>query len=309
MRNEEQEKIADIHHLTIEEIEKQLHQCLQILFTEREKRIRPGLDDKILTSWNALMIKGYTDAYAAFGEQHFLNTAINKMNFILQHLCKEDGGIFHNYKSGKAAINGFLEDYCFCIEALIALYQQTFANTWLMKAKDLMDYVINHFSVKDSSLFYFTSDLDSPLITRKIETEDNVIPASNSSISKSLFLLGHYFSKDEYIDQSKKMLQSISSYFVKYPGSFTNWALVSFNHVFPFYELAIAGSLAEAKRKAIAQKFLPNVLLAGTETGSEMPLLHNRFKNSQTLLYVCTNNSCLLPTESIEQALTLVSQK
>lgn len=309
MRNDDLEKISITHHLTIEEIEKQLQQCLQTLFTEREKRIRPGLDDKILTSWNALMIKGHTDAYAAFGEQSFLDTATAKMNFILQHLCTEDGGLFHNYKSGRATINGFLEDYCFCIEALIALYQQTFNEAWLTKAKLLMDYVIKHFSVKDSSLFYFTSDLDSALITRKIETEDNVIPASNSSIAKSLFLLGHYFAQDEYVDQSKKMLQCISNHFVKYPGSFTNWALVAMNQVFPFYELTITGSLTEVKRKTIARKFLPNVLISGTETESKMPLLQNRSKDSQTLLYVCTNKNCLMPTKSVGDALSLISHK
>src|SRR5690606_26096194 len=116
-----------------------------LLLKNRQKRIRPNLDDKVLTSWNSLMIKGLCDAYLSFGKEEYLNMAKTAAQFILKNVQQEDGELFHSYKDGQAYINGYLEDYSFTIEALISLYQCTFNESWLQKAQKLADYTIAHF--------------------------------------------------------------------------------------------------------------------------------------------------------------------
>ena len=146
LRKKSDAEIAKVHGLTIEQLQKEIASAKKIMFAARKKRIRPGLDDKQLTSWNALMLKGYIDAYTVFNEQHFLSTALNNAEFILTKLRNPDGGLNHNYKNAclppacrtgrdrqsKSTINGYLEDYCFTIEAFIALYQATFDEKWLI---------------------------------------------------------------------------------------------------------------------------------------------------------------------------------
>ena len=135
LRTENDEAFAKAQGFSLPQLKEKVQSVKKILLTERAKRIRPGLDDKHLTSWNALMLKGYVEAYRVFGEENFLNAAVANANFILQKQKKADGGLWHNYKNGKSSINGFLEDYCFTIEAFIALYETTFEIKWLNEAK------------------------------------------------------------------------------------------------------------------------------------------------------------------------------
>lgn len=312
IRKENDEAIAARNNLTVQQLNNTIDECKKILLQERNKRIRPGLDDKILTSWNALMINACCDAYDVFNEEKFLNAAVNALNFIEKHLTKKDGTLIHSTHPKKLNSpvegNTFLEDYSFAIEALIALYQSTFDEKYLTRADELMKYAIAHFMDSKTGMFYFTSDDDSLLIHRKMETEDNVIPASNSSIAKSLYLLGYYFENNQYLDQSKKMLSSVKSYFEKYPSSFSNWGILSINHLYPFHEIVIAGKDAAEKRKEISPHFIPNKLIAGSATESKMPLLQNRFNNNSTLIYVCVNNTCLRPVANVEEAVKQIKK-
>ncbi|MEI6816058.1 MAG: thioredoxin domain-containing protein, partial [Bacteroidota bacterium] len=146
LRRNNDKEFAALHHIhDVDAMMTDIVACKKILLQERNKRIHPGLDDKQLTSWNALMIMGYVDAYNAFGEQEHLLAAKRCADFILKNIRNQDGGLYHNYKKGKATINGYLEDYSFMMEALMALYQATFEEHYLMTAKDLADYCIKHF--------------------------------------------------------------------------------------------------------------------------------------------------------------------
>jgi uncharacterized protein YyaL (SSP411 family) len=171
------------------------------LLAAREKRIRPGLDDKSLTSWNAMMMRGYTDAYMVFGEKAFLEAALKNAEFILAKQVRKDGGLNHSYKNGKSSINGFLEDYGFVIDAFIQLYQATFDEKWLKEARVLTEHAITHFydGSGATGMFYFTSDADTELIARKAEVADNVHPSSNSMMAANLFLLGNYYDDKNYL--------------------------------------------------------------------------------------------------------------
>ena len=124
------------------------------LLQYRNKRVRPETDDKVLVSWNALMLKGYVDAYRAFGNKEYLQTAIDNAEFIRTKCLRKDGGLNRNYKNGRSTINGFLDDYSLTIEAFIALYQVTFDESWLELAKSLAEYAIGHFFDGNSKMFY-----------------------------------------------------------------------------------------------------------------------------------------------------------
>jgi uncharacterized protein YyaL (SSP411 family) len=307
LRKESDEIIAERYHLTIEELQKEIQKSKEILLKEREKRIPPGLDDKQLTSWNALMIKGFADAYKAFGNEEYLHAAIRSVDFIWSNIRKHDGGLNRNYKNGKASINGYLEDYSFMIEAFISLYQNTFDESYLRKARELSDYVIQHFFDKESGMFFFTSDVDKALIARKMEIHDNVIPASNSSLAKGLYLLGIYFENKEYKSIARQMLSNVKKDMKGYPSGYSNWAILMTYMIEPFFEVVIIGKDAHAIRQELNKYYIPNKIIAGNTEESSMPLLEGRFDEEQTLIYVCVNNTCKLPVKTVAEALKLIN--
>ena len=306
LRRRDDQTIAQKLGISIEELQTQVKEIKSILFKARQKRTRPGLDDKSLTSWNALMLKGLIDAYKVFGEQQFLDTALKNAHFIKTAQKTEDGGLFHSYKNGKSTINGYLEDYAFTIEAFISLYEATFESSWLEQAKDLMDYSISHFFNNENGMFYFTSDKDKPLITRKMEITDNVTPASNSSMAKSLYLLGRYFENANYTSISIKMLNNVRKELSEFCASHSNWASLMLWNCMPFFEIVIAGADAELKRREFSEYYIPIKLLAGSLTDSNAPLLRYRFVEGKTIIYVCVDQKCSLPVTEVSEAIDQV---
>jgi len=295
LKSDNDKKIAEKYEITEQELGLRITQAKKILLKDREKRIRPGLDDKILTSWNALMLKAYVDAYRVFDDEKYLEAAIKNADFINLKIKSADGSLFRNYKNGKASINAFLDDYAFTIESFILLYQATFNEKWLFEALELVQYSIAHFYNKTSGMFYYTSNLDPALIARKMEISDNVIPASNSSMAKNLFVLGKYFSNDEYIRMSKKMLKMVGQNTVKNGAYFANWNILMAWFINDPFEVAIVGKDYEAKRKEFDKHYLPNVFLSGGVKEGNLPLLENKLVKGQTTIYVCKNKTCKLP--------------
>ena len=306
IRKDNVEKIKKKHDISDEALRESIENAKAVLYKEREKRIKPGLDDKSLTSWNALMCKGFADAYSTFNEKEFLDLAITNANFILNTQLQKDGSLLHSYKNGKSTINGFLEDYAFTIEAFIRLYEVTFDEMWLTKANDLMAYTITHFKDEETQMFFFTSDEDSKLIARKMEVNDNVIPASNSSIANSLFLLGHHFDNTAYHQQSTQMLKNVLEQMPSYGPGYSNWAMLMLNHVQPFYEVAISGKNANQLRNELSKNYIPNKMYSGSTEDSKLPLLEYRFNKEETLIYVCVNKACKMPVDNVKDALKLI---
>ena len=274
------------------------------LFTEREKRERPGLDDKTLTSWNALMISGYCDAYRVTGEKEYLKSAISNANFILNKQLKADGSLYHSYKKGKSTINAYLEDYSSVIRAFIDLYQASFDEKWIAEADKFGQYCIKHFYDEESGMFFFTSDEDPDLIARKTEIYDNVIPSSNSIIANGLYDLGLMLDKQEYIDIALTMLNNLQADFSKYPSGFSNWGILMLKEVQPYYEICIAGDQVEEKMFDFKDEYIPNRLFLADKDGkSELPLLAYKYAEGETMIFVCVNKSCQLPVAEVNEAM------
>ncbi|MDG2247439.1 MAG: thioredoxin domain-containing protein [Flavobacteriales bacterium] len=301
LRRSSKTTFSEKNELTIEEIDQQITRINNTLMAARDERIRPGLDDKSLTSWNALMIKAYTDAFRCFGEKDWLNKATASAEALETHLLQKDGSLLHSFKDGTAKINGYLEDYCFAIEAYINLYQATFDERYLHTANNLASYAVDHFYDEERGMFWFTSDLDPELIARKQEVEDNVIPASNSSMAKGLFQLGTLFEIVEYKNISERMLLNVSSNW-KYGQGYSNWGRLMLWKTDRYFEVAITGEDANELRAELDRIYLPDVLFMGGEKG-DLPLLDGKFIGTSTI-FVCENKSCQLPTESATDALS-----
>ena len=273
----------------------------------RKEKKKPGLDYKIITSWNGLMISGYVNAYKAINDEVFMNEAISAGEFIYSNLVKKDGGLFHNHVNGQSKINGYLEDYAMVIQASLDLYEITLNQLWIERALKLSEYVIDNFSSGESELFYFTSKKDEDLISRSVEFRDNVIPSSNSIMAKNLFRLYHYFDKEEYYERSKNMSLSVTQEFEAYPSGYSNWFDLIYNLKSNYYEVAVVGENALEKVKQINSKYIPNKLIIGSTSENNLPLLKNRFIKDKTLIYVCVNKACKMPTESVEESVSLIN--
>ena len=294
--------IAKKYNITPMELSKRITEAKKILLAERAKRIRPALDDKILTAWNALMIKGYTDAYRVFGEQRFLEVALKNAEFLLKNVQSKDYRLNRNFKKGKSSINAFLDDYAFIIDAYIALYQATFEEKWLTEAKHLLEYTLSHFYDATSGMFYYTSNLDPALIARKMEITDNVIPSSNSAMAKNLFILGQYFYNDDYIHKASAMLSNVKQDAVNGRAYYANWdILMAWLAAEPF-EVAILGNDFAVKRKELDTHYLPNIFLSGGNSEGSLSLLEGKLVPGKTTIYICRNKSCKFPVTEVGKA-------
>jgi uncharacterized protein YyaL (SSP411 family) len=294
--------------LSVEELESKVEQWKETLLEVRNLRIFPGLDDKVLASWNGIMLKGLTDAYRAFGEERYLNLARRNAEFLLSQM-KQGDRLFHSWKKGKAKHEGFLEDYAFVVQGLIGMYEVTFEERWLDEAGLLCNEVIDHFLDPEDHLFFFTSDRSEKLIARKKELFDNVIPASNSVMAMNLWHIGTLTANESWVDQADHMLKTMLK-IVKADPSFTcNWARLYTLKAAPAAEVAITGLQAEEKRKALEQTYIPHKIIAGTKTGSKIALLRDRTPDKyNTLIHVCYGNTCQLPVERVEDAVKNIEQ-
>lgn len=275
------------------------------LLAHRERRIRPGLDDKILTSWNMLMIEAYLDAYIALGDEQYLQVAEQQMKFIFTNLITKDKGLFHLHKDGKSSINAYLEDYAFSISALLKMYESTFDESYIYQAETLMNYSLKHFLDEESGMFWFKSNKDKQLIAKKQENSDNVIPASNSVMAHNLFLLSKLTYNQEFEKTGKQMLSNILPH-IEYGQSYSNWLRLYLYETYPFYEIAATGKNFRKLTTVLRKTYIPNKLILGAENKSDLPLLENKFLEEETI-FVCQNKACQLPVNTVADAIKQIN--
>jgi uncharacterized protein YyaL (SSP411 family) len=304
LRKKDDDEIAEQFRISKEELSEVISRFKKQALLVRSGRVRPGLDDKTLTSWNALMVTALIDSYQAFGTKNYLEDAIACMTFLLKHTLMPDGSVCHSFKNGISTISGFLEDYAFLVQALVKCYESTFNDTYLEYANKLVKYSIDHFYDQRSGYFYFTSDLDAPLIARKFEIQDNVIASSNSQMAINLFQLGRYFEIDEWVELSAQMIAGLEPKMVQYGSAYSNWLNYYLMRVAPSQELIIAGTGALGFSEQLSAEFFgPAMLLGGTTGTSSIPIIANRNQGPETLIYLCENKVCNIPYETVAEAL------
>lgn len=280
------------------DLRKQLAKNREQLFEIRKERIHPGLDDKILLDWNALMCSAYANAAMALDNEAYKEIATRNLDFLLQTFEQPDGSFHHTCKNGQTQYSAFLNDYAYLIEAIIDVYHLTFNLDLLVKAKKITDFVLAQFLDETQSMFYFAA-ADSELIVRKKEIYDSAVPSGNSTMVRNLQRLSIIFNESHYRALAQKMLVSMSATVTRYPSSFGRWALGMLNEAYSIKEIAIVGSEAEQKAKSINQQFIPNkVMMIGADENPAFPLLNGKKAQDKTLIYVCQNYACQVPIEN-----------
>ncbi|WP_245167551.1 thioredoxin domain-containing protein [Croceivirga sp. JEA036] len=304
IRDKKDDEVAKELGITQADLQQTISESIVILKQERDKREKPRLDDKILTSWNGLMLKGLTDAYRYLQDESYLKLALANADFITSEMMNDDGSLYRNHKAEKSNINAFLEDYATVIEGFIGLYEVTFDEKWLKHAQKLMGYTLLHFKDDESGLFFYTSDKDQKLIRRSIEINDNVISSSNSIMANNLIKLHKIYPDKPYGEIVERMVAQVQDNFMTDAQTFANWLhLVQYNN-HNFYEIALLGENYKSIGAELASHYIPNSILVGAANGnSKLPLLENRYVPGETMAYVCIEGSCKLPVNTASAVL------
>jgi uncharacterized protein YyaL (SSP411 family) len=305
-RDKASNEFAQKSDLSVKEWKRTLTKAKAQLLSKRSERIRPSTDDKILTSWNALMMNGYIDAYLALGDKAYLQTAIANAKFLEQNMIMPDGSLLRNYKEGDANISAFLDDYALLADAYIQLYQATFDIHWLDLSKKLTNYAIDHFRNDDSGMFFYTSDLSENLIARKMEITDNVIPASNSIMAHVLYKLGLYYFESTYTSMTQTMLNHVQEDLSQGGPYYANWARLLGMIAYEPFEVAIMGTQASSLNLNMQKSYLPTAIYMGG-TLENLPSLENKMIQGEGTIYVCKHRVCKLPVTDVGAALAQIA--
>lgn len=296
--------IAEKFKLTKIELENHLASIRHQLKAKRDKRIKPGIDFKLITAHNAMLVQGFTKAFQATQNADYKDLAIRLIEEIIEHAINKDFSL--NRLINKADTTGFLDDYAFTIKALIEIYQITFEVNYLKKAEALVRYVQDHFFEKASALFFYASD-KSNLIVRKKEIGDNVVPSSNAIMAENLWVLGHLLSNFEMIEQSKQMVKKVEPLFKRYKMYFATWYKLKLAQLKSQTEIAVTGKNALQSAKKLQQNFFPITHFYG---GNEenLPQLEHKINPNQLQFFVCKHQSCSQPSTNEYEFKNLLSK-
>jgi uncharacterized protein len=279
------------------------------LYGVREKRIWPGLDDKRLCSWNALMITALADAGAALGEARYVDAAVKCADFVLTELRDTDGHLLRTWKDGVGRLNAYLEDHAYMVEALISLYEATWEPRWFAAAREIADSMIERFADDERGGFFDTATDHEQLVARRKSLEDNPIPSGNSSAAFGLLRLAALTGEREYEQRAVAVFRLLHEVAARHPQAFAHLLQALDFYFASVKEVAIVGPDADALARIVRSAFRPHLVLAGavspektTDTpsggGHAVPLLAGRDAPGA---YVCENFTCKRPvTEPAE---------
>lgn len=294
--------------ITAEEFRQRLATGKKKLLSERLRREKPAIDTKIITSWNSIMIKGLVDAYAATQNEDYLKKAIACASFIEKNLIMQDGSVKRIYKDGKAAIDGFLDDYAWTASAFTRLYELSFDEHWLATAKKITDFAATHFMHPQTGLFYYTRSNSQDLIMRKTALSDDDLPAANAVMAKVLYQLGTIYLDTAYTSISIKMSAAVAARVKKQSRFHLQWASFAGLLAGKSYEVVIMGADASYVSQQLQLFYLPTSIIMGNTTKETLPLMQQKYKAGKTLIYVCTNQLCKRPEEDLVKALDQLIQ-
>ena len=291
------------HGLNAESWKVKLQSVKDKLLAVRDKRVRPGLDDKIITGWNAMMVIGLVDTYKSLGDERFLTAALRNMQFIENELT-EGLKLFRSYRGKRSHVTAFLDDYAYVIQACISLYGVTFDEYWINRAKALMQHTVENFYDPTDGFFQYSSLESEKLIASRKEILDNVIPSSNSVMAQNLFHLGILFDDADWRSLSERMVKSLSHLTTAEPNYMSNWGIVHTEMKKGLAEVAFVGKDAAGAYLELARDFQPFVLSMGFEQTGSLPLLEGKTAvNDQLTIYVCYNKTCQRPVNNVREAL------
>jgi uncharacterized protein YyaL (SSP411 family) len=307
------EQLARLHRLDEAKLIEVLARDRAKLFAEREKRIRPGRDEKTLTAWNGLMISAFAEAARTFGVPAYAETAAKAADFILGKMRSARGLLFRTWSAGSAPkLNAYLEDYSFLIDGLITLYEATRAPRWIKAALELTDVMIDQFWDSTGDGFFFTGRDHEPLIARNKDPHDNAIPSGNAKAVTALLKLVKLTGRPDLADKAERTLRLYRGLLAQHPLSAAQMLIALDFHLGPVQEVVVVGGTPEERNRLInglSGQFAPNRIVAvkspSGESGgeSQIPLLAGKESiEGKLTTYICRDFVCQTPLTGIEEA-------
>ncbi|MDM8519487.1 thioredoxin domain-containing protein [Anaerolineales bacterium HSG6] len=303
-------EMAEKLDMPLEQLQEMLERGRSTLFIARENRIKPARDEKIITAWNGLMLAAFAEAGRVLNRPDYINTAIQNAEFTLATMQRE-GRLFRTWKAdaGEAKLMGYLEDYAFYADGLLALYQTCFDPQWFNWARGLMDTVLTHFSDEADGGFFDTADDHEQLVTRPKNLQDNATPSGNSMAIRNLLLLAAFTGEHTYHEVATKALAALQGPLSQHPGAFAHWlGAFEFATTAP-KEIALVGELddptIQAMLETLQKPYRPNQIVAvasASDADDHPELLHDRpAQGGIATAYVCENFTCQQPVATVSE--------
>ena len=310
------EESADALGLPPAELTAALASIKRQLYAARANRIPPGLDDKILSAWNGMMLASLAEAARVLQRDDYLQAARRAGDFLLENMLDERGRLYRTHKNGASKLNAYLEDYANMMDALLELYQSSFDERYFREARRLADVALAHFPAEDGG-FYDTSDDHERLIVRPRNLQDNVTPSGNAMLAKQLLRLAAYTGDSRYDAAARLILRKLAAAMPQYPQAFAEALNAVDMLARGLAEVAIVGDISSAEGSAIMETlrrgYRPNVIVAwasgAADEESAVPLLRGREPlEGRATVYVCRNFACRLPVASAAEMAALLAE-
>jgi uncharacterized protein YyaL (SSP411 family) len=284
-----------------------LEQWRRRLYEVRAKRVWPGLDDKRLTAWNALMISALAEAGAALERPEYVEAAAGCADFLLSSMRDGEGRLLRTYRDGEAKLNAYLEDHAFLLEALITLYEASFDPRWYSEARALADTMVERFADDENGGFFETSVDHEQLLARRKDLEDHPIPSANASAAYGLLRLAALTGEAQYEERAVGVLRLLHELAAKHPNAFGHLLQALDFHLASVQEVALVGDDTTALARVVRGRFRPHLVLAGGAADG-VPLLQDRTPvNGRPAAYVCEHFACKAPVTQPEELERLLS--
>jgi uncharacterized protein YyaL (SSP411 family) len=271
----------------------------ELLLAARARRVRPALDDKRLTSWNALMISALADAGALLGEPRYLQAAVAAADFIWERMRDERGRLLRSFNDGEARIGAYLEDHAFLLEALLALYEASFEERFFVRARELGEQILARFHDTERGGFFVTAADAQPLITRRKDLEDTPIPSGSSSAALGLLRLAALSGDYRYEQAALGAISLAAEIAPRYPVAFGHLLCALDLHTAPARELALVGPGLEQLLAVVRERYRPHLVLAASaqaRSDTAVALLEGRSAlEGRATAYLCERFSCQAP--------------
>jgi uncharacterized protein len=289
----------------------------QRLLEAREQREHPGRDEKVITAWNGLMLRAFADGSRILDRDDFRAVAVRNADFVLEHLQRE-GRLLRSWKDGDARIGGFLEDYAFFIDGLLALYRATFDARWLDEAMRLAQQMVAEFADPDGVGFFDTNASHETPVARPRDLHDGATPSGNSVAAEVLLRLGAMTGTEDYAGRASELLRTMANTMREHPLAAGRYLSAVDFYLGPVKEIALAGdresSELQALLNALYDQFEPNVIAGyvDQERGDlveRLPFLQDRpSRNGRATAYVCEHFACLPPVHDPEALLRQLAE-
>jgi hypothetical protein len=308
------EQCAWLKGWDLDGLQAELAESRRRLLEVRDRRVRPGKDDKVLLSWNALMIEPLARAGSAFGEPKYLDAAVRAAEFILREMTRSNGRLLHSWRGGQAKLEAYLDDYAFLIQALVTLYESQFDERWIDEAIRLAGLVLEHFADPQAAGFFYTADDHERLIARNKDFSESSVPSGNSVAAMALLRLGKLCGRSDYLQAASGIVTAAAGLMGRAPSAMGQMLAAADMLAGPLPEIAIIGDPRRGDTAAVLsdlrRRYLPNRVLAcrapGQEGGSPhlAPLFRGKsLSGDEPTVYLCENFACQAPVSGREAAI------